>query len=132
MKELRLKLDLAGFSEAALKTAWRDQTNEEIAASIIGFIRQAALGDPLMSYSDRVDQAMKKVMAGQTWTPPQRQWLERISKQLKAEIIVDKASMDQGAFKTQGGGFKRLDRIFKGKLEQILSDIQEQLWKQVS
>src|SRR6185369_13247885 len=39
LKELRLELDRAGFSETALRTAWREMTNEEIAASIIGFIR---------------------------------------------------------------------------------------------
>ncbi len=31
------------------------RTNEDIAASIIGFIRQAALGDPLIPYADRVE-----------------------------------------------------------------------------
>ena len=30
-----------------LQTAWRDLKNEDIAASIIGFIRQQALGEPL-------------------------------------------------------------------------------------
>jgi type I restriction enzyme R subunit len=48
LKALRLALDNAGYSETALRTAWRDATNADIAASIIGFIRQAALGDPLL------------------------------------------------------------------------------------
>lgn len=38
-------------------------TNEDIAASIIRFIRQVALGDVLMPYGDRVDRAMKKILA---------------------------------------------------------------------
>jgi hypothetical protein len=50
-----------GFSETNLQVAWREMTNEDIAASIIGFIRQAALGDALVPYGDRVDKAMKKI-----------------------------------------------------------------------
>ena len=48
MKALRLELDQQGFSETTLRTAWKQAKNEDIAASIVGFIRQAALGDPLM------------------------------------------------------------------------------------
>ncbi len=41
LRELRIALDQAGFSETNLATAWRDLTNEEIAAGIVGYIRQA-------------------------------------------------------------------------------------------
>ena len=47
LKALRTELDQQGFSEAALRHAWKQAKNEDIAASIVGFIRQAALGDPL-------------------------------------------------------------------------------------
>lgn len=124
-------LDGAGYSEAALRSAWRDTTNEDIAASIIGFIRQAALGDALIPYSERVDRAMKKILAKQAWTAPQRKWLERIGKQLKVEVIVDREALDQGEFRTQGGGFDRLDRLFNGQLENILTEIGDRLWQDV-
>jgi len=45
LRELRLALDRQGYSEANLNRAWAETKNEEIAASIIGFVRQAALGD---------------------------------------------------------------------------------------
>jgi type I site-specific restriction endonuclease len=77
LKELRLALDEAGYSDAFLRTAWREKSNADIAASIIGFIRQAALGDPLVPYEERVDRAVKNVLASQRWTDPQRKWLER-------------------------------------------------------
>lgn len=44
LRELALELDRAGFSEAALATAWREMTNQDIAARIVGYIRQAAVG----------------------------------------------------------------------------------------
>ncbi|WP_339394301.1 type I restriction-modification enzyme R subunit C-terminal domain-containing protein [Nostoc sp. UHCC 0870] len=131
MKELRLMLDQAGYSEKTLQVAWREMTNADIAASIIGFIRQATLGDALVPYEERVDKAMRKILASQTWTPPQRKWLERIGKQLKVETIVDREALDQGEFKTQGGGFVRLNRAFNGQLEDILVQINEALWQDV-
>lgn len=127
LKELRLALDTAGFTEVNLQAAWREMTNEDIAASVIGFIRRAALGDALIPYSDRVDQALKRILASQPWTPPQRQWLERIGKQLKVEYIVDREALDEGAFQTQGG-FKHINKAFDGKLESILADLNESLW----
>ena len=48
LRELLLELDKAGFSEANLSAAWKQMTNQEIAARIVGYIRQAALGDPLI------------------------------------------------------------------------------------
>lgn len=131
LKELRLMLDLAGYSEKTLQVAWREMTNADIAASIIGFIRQATLGDALVPYEERVDKAMKKIIASQNWTPPQRQWLERIGKQLKVETIVDREALDQGEFKSQGG-FVRLNKAFNGRLEEILVQINEELWRNIS
>lgn len=130
LKELRLMLDLAGYSEKTLQVAWREMTNADIAASIIGFIRQATLGDALVPYEERVDKAMRKIIASQNWTSPQRQWLERIGKQLKVETIVDREALDQGEFKSQGG-FTRINKIFNGSLETILVHINNELWQHV-
>ena len=40
LRELRLALDTAGYPEAALRAAYRDITNADIAASIIGYVRR--------------------------------------------------------------------------------------------
>lgn len=132
LKELRLLLDTNGYSEKTLQVAWRDTTNEDIAASIIGFIRQAALGDALVSYEQRVDRAIAKILSSRAWTVPQRKWLERIAKQLKVETIVDKEALDKGEFKTQGGGFNRINKTFNGQLEGILTEINDTLWQSAS
>lgn len=128
LRELRLKLDEAGYPESALRTAWAQVSNQDIAASIIGFIRQQALGSALVPYDQRVDRALQRVLASQAWTQPQRQWLERIGKQLKAEIIVDRDALDRGQFRSQGG-FARLNKVFEGKLEQVLGTLHEELWR---
>ena len=41
-----MELDKAGFTETGLATAWRETTNQDIAARIVGYIRQAALAMP--------------------------------------------------------------------------------------
>ncbi|MBI5557226.1 MAG: type I restriction-modification system endonuclease [Deltaproteobacteria bacterium] len=131
LRELALELDRAGFSEANLATAWREMTNQDIAARIVGYIRQAAIGDVLLPYEQRVDNALRKMLASRAWTVPQRQWLKRIGAQTKANLIVDRAALDDPdlVFKREGGGFARLDRIFDGELTQVLDTFNESLWQ---
>jgi len=131
LRELRLELDRMGYSETNLRQAWQDANNEDIAASIIGFIRQAALGDPLIPYDQRVKNAMKRILAKRAWTDPQRKWLQRIGEQVAREFIVDRDALDQEPFQSDGG-FNRLNRIFEGQLEAILGDINEELWQQTA
>ncbi|QSQ27605.1 type I restriction-modification system endonuclease [Pyxidicoccus parkwayensis] len=130
LRELALELDRAGFSEASLSTAWREMTNQDIAARIVGYIRQAAIGDSLLPYEQRVDRALHTILASKNWTTPQRQWLQKIAAQTKANLIVDRASLDDPdlVFKREGGGFARLDRIFGGELQQVLDAFNDSLW----
>lgn len=127
LRELKLTMDEAGFTEQNLRVAVRETTNQDIAASIIAYIRHVALGQPLVPHSDRVRSAMHKILASRSWTEPQRKWLERIGKQLEHEIIVDRDALDAGQFKEMGG-FTRLDKVFRGELESILRDIADAMW----
>lgn len=129
--QLKSMLDSVGYQEKSLQAAWEETNNEYVAASIIDFIRWAVTGSTLVSHIERVDKAMRKIMEMQSWAPPQRKWLERIGKQLKLETIVDREALDQGEFKAQGGGFQRLNKTFNGELENILIQINEELWKDV-
>jgi type I restriction enzyme R subunit len=131
LRELALELDKAGFSEANLSTAWREMTNQDIAARIVGYIRQAAIGDPLVSFDARVDNALQSILASRSWTTPQRQWLQKIASQTKANQIVDREALDDPdlIFRLEGGGFARLDRMFNGQLQQVLEDFKDALWK---
>ncbi|QGT74952.1 type I restriction-modification system endonuclease [Bombella sp. ESL0368] len=131
LKELRLALDAQGFSDANLRSAWAEARNEEIAASIIGFVRQAALGDPLLPYGDRVRAAIRAIMAQRVWTGLQKRWLEQIGKQIEKEIVVDRTAIDKEPF-IGDGGFKHLDRVFDGNLESILTEINRALWKRTA
>ena len=130
LRELALALDKVGFSEANIASAWRDMTNRDIAARIVGFIRQAAIGDALIPYNERVDHALHKLLANKPWTAPQREWLKRIAAQTKANQLVDREALDDPdlVFKRDGGGFHRLDKIFKGELPGVLEAFNETIW----
>jgi type I restriction enzyme, R subunit len=134
LRELVLQLDKAGFTETGLATAWREMTNQDIAARIVGYIRQAAIGDALLPYGERVDRALNHLLAhppsGKPWTTPQRDWLKRIAAQTKANMLVDRDAIDDPdlLFKTQGGGFQRLDKIFGGQLLQTLEAFNDSIW----
>lgn len=134
LKELILALDQAGFSEARLATAWREMSNQDIAARIVGYIRQAALGDALLPYSERVDHALQALLAnppgGKPWTEPQRSWLKRIAAQTKANLLVDREALDDPdlLFRREGGGFNRLDKLFNGQLQPVLDAFNDALW----
>lgn len=111
-----------------MQTAWREQKNEDIAATIVGYIRQLALGSPLLPYSERVDHAVARLRRSHKFTDIQTKWLDRIAKQVKLETVVDRASLDTGQFKTDGG-FNRMNKIFDGKLESVLGELAEEVWR---
>lgn len=128
LRELRLALDSEGYGEQNLKAAYKSTTNADIAASIIGFIRQAALGDPLKPYESRIDEALNKMLSSKEWSRPQSQWLKRIAAQMKREIIVDKEAMNRAAFREMGG-FNRINRTFDGELEKVLGEMNDLIWE---
>ena len=130
LKEVRLLLDEKGYTEAALKAAWRSKSNQEIAASIVGYIRQAALGEALLPFDQRVANAMQAIYAKRAWTGPQRKWLDRIAKQLVHEVVLDETFVAT-AFATDGGA-TRLDKLLDGQLNQVISDLSSSLWAQAA
>jgi type I restriction enzyme R subunit len=126
LREVRLLLDKYGYSEANLKSAWRNKTNHEIAASIIGYIRQAAIGEPLVPFDQRVANAMQSIYSLHGWTTVQRKWLDRLAKQLVHEVVFDKQFInDLPAFQ---GGVKQLDKVLNNKLDSVLDALREHLW----
>ena len=127
LKEVKLLLDGAGFSEANLQTAWRGQSNQDIAASIIGYIRQAALGEPLMAFGTRVQNAMQHIYDAHSWTPIQRKWLSRLAGQLTHEGVIDRDFINQ-RFSDEGGS-KRIDKLLGSQLDSVIEKLNAQLWE---
>ncbi|GAA0804872.1 type I restriction-modification system endonuclease [Psychrobacter piscatorii] len=127
LKEVKITLDSVGYSEAKLRSAWRNKTNQDIASSLVGHIRRAALGEPLIPFDTRVNQAMQRIYASHQWTPLQRKWLERLAKQLQYETIVDKQFVNERFSST--GGVKQFDKVLQNRLDDVLEQVNEELWQ---
>jgi len=127
LSELASLLDEKNYSEAMLRAAYGRARNADIAAHIIGFVRQAALGDPLIPYATRVDNAIRKIEESRQWTQKQKEWLRRIGRALKDKPVADPTLLDQGAFADKGG-FKRISQEFDGELDEVLHALNEAIW----
>lgn len=127
LKALAVLLDENGFSEASLRQAYGRARNADIAAHIIGFVRQAALGDPLVPYETRVQNGVDRIIASRNWTATQRQWLIRIGRVLKAQPVGDPEILADPLF-AQAGGFETVDRAFDHGLGDVLKDLNSAIW----
>jgi type I restriction enzyme R subunit len=126
LREVKLLLDNHGYSEARLQSAVRNQTNKDIAASIIGYIRRAALGEPLIPFEQRVAEAMDRIYTQHNWTPNQRKWLDRLAKQLVHEVIIDREFVNNRF--ADDGGARQMDKILGKQLDTVLEELNEAMW----
>jgi type I restriction enzyme R subunit len=127
LKDLAVLLDQQGFSEASLRRAYGAARNADIAAHIIGYIRQAALHDALVPYETRVENGVQKILASRPWTARQRQWLNRIGRALKAQPVGDPTLLADPLF-AQAGGYEVVDREFDSGLGELLKDLNAAIW----
>src|SRR5690606_4700330 len=99
-------------------------------ASIIGHIRQAALGETLIPFEQRVQKAMQKIYAEYEWTPVQRRWLERLASQLTHAVVIDKSFVNERF--ARDGGARQLDKILVNRLDAVLTRLADEVWKEAS
>ncbi|TMS82688.1 type I restriction-modification system endonuclease [Pseudoalteromonas sp. S554] len=126
LKDIKLLLDGAGYTEPKLQSAVRNQTNQDIAASIIGHIRRAALGEALVPFEQRVAQAMARIYQSHQWNPNQRKWLDRLAKQLVHEVIIDRDFVNNRF--GEHGGAKQFDKVLNNQLDSVLEELSEAIW----
>ena len=123
-----LELDRHDFTEKQLNSAWNDMTNQDIAADIIAFIRQQAIGSTLISHEQRVKHAFAKLRLSHNFNKNQLDWLKRIEKVLLEESVLDEQIFEVGAFRN-AGGFSNINRRFGGKLQDIITEINEYMYE---
>lgn len=128
LKNLRMELDRNKFDEGQLRTAWKEAKNEDIAADIIAFIRQEALGSPLMTHEERVRKAFDKLRKAHDFNAIQRRWLDRIESTMMQTPILDQAILNEGAYSLEGG-FNRIDQQFGGGLKSVLNELNDYMYE---
>lgn len=128
LRSLKLELDRHDFTVTKLNTAWKQMTNQDIAADIIGFIRQQALGNALVSTDVRIKKAIARVKAMHPeLNAIQIKWLDRIETQLLNEIILNRETFELDAFKNVGG-YKKINQAFGNQLDMFIDEINEALY----
>lgn len=127
LKELRQKLSIKPdnlvdkFSEKNLKRAYKNDLIDTIS-----IIRHAAKGEELLTVDTRINKAMEKIKQNKSFTKEQEKWLDFISSHLKENLLLQKDDFDiLPIFTRQGSSFDRLNKIFEGKLDKLIRDINE-------
>ena len=129
LKKLLRVLRENNFSVDYLNGAIFQLTNSEITADIISLIRRYALGVQLMNHTDKISNAISRIKTAHNFSAQELKWLDRIEKYLLNETLIDTASFDEvgTAFK-QNGGFYRINKIFGGRLSEILDELNSYLY----
>ena len=66
-------------------------------------------------------------------TKHQENWINRIEKVMLKEVVIDKETLDTGAFKAQSGGFDRLnEKLFNGNLEVIITKLKTYMFSNIA
>lgn len=128
LKDLRLTLDREGFTTQQLNTAISELTNEEMAADIISLIRRYAIGSTLISHEARIRRAVDKLKKAHKFTAIEQKWISRMEKYLMEESVLNISVFDEDTRFRSEGGFKKIDRIFQNKLENIVLELNEYLY----
>lgn len=131
LKEIKIELQRNKYDEKQLRAAWRNQKKEYIAADIISFIRQAAIGSPLIDHDVRINNAMRKIYGMNEWNNNQMKWLKRIENQLLETTVFAPTSKEYfdtlDVFK-DNGGYKKVRSILGEEVDSFANIINESLY----
>jgi len=124
--------DAKHFDESALQTAWKQKTNQDIAAKLVGHIRRASMKNPqLLPFDVRVDHALDKIKSENDWNPVQIKWLDRLASSIKDKVVLDDDVYKIGNYKRDGGK-RKLQDAFDNELDEILQKFNEYIWDELA
>ena len=127
IQTIKVILDSVGYKSVDLQRAWKKVKNEEIVADILTFIKNAINGSPIVDKEERVKDVMKKIYSLADWSMPQKNILRAIQGQLDANSIITEEDIREGLFKSEYGGYERINTQLNGMLEEILGIISKEI-----
>jgi len=130
LRELRDKLrtNPLRFTDENLQRAHAIQYRKPL-ADIISMVKHAASENaPLLTAAERVEKAFAKVTLGQTFTPDQTKWLDRIRDHLRQNLSIEQEDFELIAIFADAGGLGAIRRVFGDtKLDALINDLNEAL-----
>ncbi len=127
LSELQKKLAEAPqrFTVKNLQAAHKLRYDKAL-ADIISMVKRGANdASPLLTAEERVSGAFDRVTAGQSFSPEQRQWLDRIRAHLVENLSIDKEDFDTFPIFERAGGWARARNVFAGQLPQLIHQFNE-------
>jgi type I restriction enzyme, R subunit len=127
LSELQNKISSSSehFTIANLQKVHEFQYKKAL-VDIISMVKHAAQADqPLFTAEERINRAIEKVSANQTFTPEQEEWLERIRKAIVETLSIDREDFDTIPILSREGGWGRANRVFNGRLLDLIKNINE-------
>lgn len=128
LRELELTLDRAGFNATRLNRAISEMTNVEMTADIISLVRRYAIGSILLSHEERIHRAVERLKSAHNFSKQELNWLDRIETYLINDSVLNVSVFDADERFKSKGGFKKLDKVFRGELESIVRELNTYLY----
>jgi type I restriction enzyme R subunit len=129
LKELKQKLTTAPqrFTIEVLQKAHQLQYQKAL-VDIISMVKHAASEQsPLLTAEERAAKAIAKISQGRSFTVEQRQWLDRIQRHLVENLSIEQEDFDYIPALEGAGGWGKANRVFEGKLTELLRQLNEAL-----
>jgi type I restriction enzyme R subunit len=127
LTELKEKLEATPqrFTPQHLQEAHEIRYNKAL-VDIISMVKHAAdEQSPLLTASERVEQALETITAGRTFTPEQQQWLDRIREHLRENLSIDKDDFEELPIFNRHGGWSKVQQVFGTKLPEFIKQLNQ-------
>ena len=105
-----------GFTSASLQTAAREARSVDLGLGLVAWTRAALTGVDAAAYGDRLQHALRRVLAEPGYTRVHRTRLRSIAAAYRRDGFVDPESPEV----IEAGGWEALDRFLDGTLGQAL------------
>ncbi len=129
LRELRQALAKAPqhFTEDNLERAFR-VTSHKALVDIISMVKRADQDSSnLYTAEERVQRAIDRVLVGRSISEEQAKWIDYIRRHLIANLSIDKTDFEYVPVLSNRGGWGQADRVFDGKLTELVIDLNREL-----
>jgi type I restriction enzyme R subunit len=124
LRELRTLLTQSQrFNEKQLQEAHRIRYQRAL-VDVISMVKHAAdEGQPLLTADERVTRALARLTAGQTFTPDQQAWLDRIGQALRENLSLEPDDFGILPILDRAGGLAAARRAFGKDFDHLIRDL---------
>lgn len=128
LKSLRLALGREGFTVRQLNSALSQMSNQDIAADIISLIRRYGINAELLGHEERIRRAVARLKQAHSFSRAEEKWIDRMEKYLLNESVLSVHTFDESAIFRDKGGFAALNKLFRNRLESIVTELNTYLY----